>query len=135
MRPADRDTRLLNHRPPRLYMAGARQSIAKPLSKVDSRQHISLPEKLSENIPGRLMIMEPSGGCRLCGGPLPARKPGPGRPRVKCDRCQQLRRPAIVPDWNSALVQTVKAKFPDDRDPFTLLLWQLAALLSGAQAA
>ena len=79
--------------------------------------------------------MEPSGGCRLCSGPLPARKPGPGRPRVKCDRCQQLRRPPIVPDWNSPLVQTVKAEFPDDRDPFTLLLWQLAALLSGAQAA
>jgi len=32
-------------------------------------------------------------------------------------------------------VLTVKAEFPDDRDPFTLLLWQLAALLSGAQAA
>jgi hypothetical protein len=32
-------------------------------------------------------------------------------------------------------VQTVKAEFPDDHDPFTLLLWQLAALLSGAQAA
>jgi hypothetical protein len=32
-------------------------------------------------------------------------------------------------------VQTVKAEFPDDRDPFTLLLWQLAGLLGGATAA
>jgi hypothetical protein len=80
-------------------------------------------------------MAESQGHCRLCGGPLPARKPGPGRPRTKCDRCQHLRRPPIVPDWNSPLVQTVKAEFPDDRDPFTLLLWQLSALLSGATAA
>ena len=40
-----------------------------------------------------------------------------------------------MPDWNSPLVQTVKAEFPDDRDPFTLLLWQLAGLLGGAQSA
>jgi hypothetical protein len=40
-----------------------------------------------------------------------------------------------VPQWDSDLVRTVKSQFPDDRDVLTLLLWQLAALLSGAQAA
>jgi hypothetical protein len=74
-------------------------------------------------------------GCRLCGGPLLARKPGPGRPRTKCDRCQHLRRPQIVPQWGSELVQAVRAEFDDDRDPLTLISWQLAALLAGAQSA
>jgi hypothetical protein len=74
-------------------------------------------------------------GCRLCGRPLPARKPGPGRPRTKCDRCQHLRRPPIVPDWASELVRTVKAEFGDDQDPLVLVSWQLAALLAGATAA
>jgi hypothetical protein len=40
-----------------------------------------------------------------------------------------------VPDWDSGLVLAVKAEFPADGDPLTLLLWNLAALLSGAQAA
>jgi hypothetical protein len=74
-------------------------------------------------------------GCRLCGGPLPARKPGPGRPRTKCDRCQHVRRPPIVPDWDSELVQAVKAEFHDDQDPLTLVSWKLAALVAGAHAA
>jgi hypothetical protein len=73
--------------------------------------------------------------CRLCGGPLPARKPGPGRPRTKCDRCQHLRRPPIVPDWDSELVQAVRAEFTDNRNPLVLVSWKLAALAAGAQAA
>jgi hypothetical protein len=35
--------------------------------------------------------MSDSGLCRLCGGPLPPRKPGAGRPRAKCDACRDLR--------------------------------------------
>jgi hypothetical protein len=79
------------------------------------------------------MIMKSA--CRLCGGPLPAHKPGPGRPRTKCDRCQHLRRPPIVPDWDSELVRAVKAEITDDHDPLVLVCWKVAALMAGAQAA
>jgi hypothetical protein len=40
-----------------------------------------------------------------------------------------------VPDWDSELVQAVKAEFGDDQDPLTLVSWKLAALLAGAQLA
>jgi hypothetical protein len=39
-----------------------------------------------------------------------------------------------VPQWDSELVQAVKIEFPDDHDISTLILWQLAASLSGAEA-
>jgi hypothetical protein len=40
-----------------------------------------------------------------------------------------------VPDWDSELVQAVKAEFHDDQDPLTLVSWKLAALVAGAHAA
>jgi hypothetical protein len=40
-----------------------------------------------------------------------------------------------VPDWDSGLVQIVKADFPADGDPLTLLLWQIAALTAGVTTA
>jgi hypothetical protein len=76
------------------------------------------------------------GCCRLCGGPLPPRKPGAGRPRSKCDACRDLRRPPVVPNWDSDLVRAVQRDYPDgDSDPFTYMAWMLAAELSGASHA
>jgi hypothetical protein len=63
--------------------------------------------------------MAGSGCCRLCGGPLPPRKPGAGRPRSKCDACQDLRRPPAVPNWDSELVRAVQRDYPGgESDPF-----------------
>ena len=76
--------------------------------------------------------MAGSGCCRLCGGPLPPRKPGAGRPRSKCDACQDLRRPPVQPNWDSDLVRAVQRKYPDDSDPFVYLVWLAAAYLAGA---
>jgi hypothetical protein len=74
-----------------------------------------------------------SGCCRLCGGPLPPRKPGAGRPRSKCDACQDLRRPPVVPNWDSELVRAVQRDYPGgESDPFVCIVWMLAAGLSGA---
>jgi hypothetical protein len=73
-----------------------------------------------------------SGCCRLCGGPLPPRRPGAGRPRSKCDACQDLRRPPVVPNWGSELVRAVQREYPDGSDPFVYIVWMLAADLSGA---
>jgi hypothetical protein len=76
------------------------------------------------------------GCCRLCGGPLPPRKPGAGRPRSKCDACRDLRRPPVAPNWDSDLVRAVQRDYPDgDSDPFTYMAWMLAAELSGASHA
>jgi hypothetical protein len=55
--------------------------------------------------------MVDSGACRLCGGPLPPRRSGPGRPRTKCDACRDLRRPA----------------------DFVYIAWRAAAYLAGAR--
>jgi hypothetical protein len=69
----------------------------------------------------------------LCGGPLPPRKPGAGRPRSKCDACKDLRRPPVQPNWDSDLVRAVQRDYPDgDSDPFVYMAWMLAADLSGA---
>jgi hypothetical protein len=76
--------------------------------------------------------MTGSGCCRLCGGPLPPRKPGAGRPRSKCDACQDLRRPPVEPNWDSDLVRAVQREYPDDSDPFVYLAWLAAAYLAGA---
>ena len=74
--------------------------------------------------------------CRLCGGPLPPRKPGAGRPRSKCDACKDLRRPPVQPNWDSDLVRAVQRDYPGgDSDPFVYMAWMLAADLSGAQHA
>src|SRR5215216_6171626 len=71
--------------------------------------------------------------CRLCGGPLPPRKPGGGRPPTKCNACQDLRRPLVVPDWDSDLVRAMKRDYPGgESDPFVYIAWMLAADLSGA---
>jgi hypothetical protein len=71
-------------------------------------------------------------GCHLCGGPLPPRKPGAGRPRSKCDACRDLRRPPVVPNWDLDLVRAVQRDHSDDSDPFVYMAWMLAAELSGA---
>jgi hypothetical protein len=71
-------------------------------------------------------------GCRLCGGPLPPRKPGAGRPRAKCDACRDLRRLPVQPNWDSDLVRAVQRDYPDDSDPFVYLAWLAAAYLAGA---
>ena len=76
--------------------------------------------------------MTGSGRCRLCGGPLPPRKPGAGRPRSNCDACQDLRRPPVQPNWDSELVRAVQRDYPDDSDPFVYLAWLAAAYLAGA---
>jgi hypothetical protein len=76
--------------------------------------------------------MTGSGCCRLCGGPWPPRRPGAGRPRSKCDACRDLRRPPVVPNWDSDLVRAVQREYPDDSDPFVYLAWMLAADLLGA---
>jgi hypothetical protein len=76
--------------------------------------------------------MTGSGCCRLCGGPLPPRKPGAGRPRSKCDACQDLRRPPVQPNWDSDLVRAVQRDYPDDSDPFVYMAWLAAAYLAGA---
>jgi hypothetical protein len=73
--------------------------------------------------------------CRLCGGPLPPRKPGAGRPRSKCDACKDLRRPPVQPNWDSDLVRAVQRDYPDDSDPFVYLAWLAAAYLAGAKHA
>ena len=67
----------------------------------------------------------------MCGGPLPPRKPGAGRPRSKCDACRDLRRPPVVPNWDSDLVRAVQREYPDDSDPFVYLAWLAAAYLAG----
>jgi hypothetical protein len=76
--------------------------------------------------------MTGSGCCRLCGGPLPPRKPAAGRPRSKCDACQDLRRPSVQPNWDSDLVRAVQRDYPDDSDPFVYLAWLAAAYLAAA---
>jgi hypothetical protein len=77
--------------------------------------------------------MADSGCCRLCGGPLPPRKPGAGRPRSKCDACQDLRRQPVQPNWDSDLVRAVQRDYPEgDSDPFVYMAWMLAAYLAGA---
>ena len=75
--------------------------------------------------------MTGSGYCRLCGGPLPPRKPGAGRPRSKCDACRDLRRPQVEPNWDSDLVRAVQRDYPDDSDPFVYMAWLAAAYLAG----
>jgi hypothetical protein len=79
--------------------------------------------------------MADSGCCRLCGGPLPPRKPGAGRPRSKCDACKDLRRPPVQPNWDSDLVRAVQRDYPDDSDLFVYLAWLAAAYLAGAKHA
>jgi hypothetical protein len=73
-----------------------------------------------------------AGQCHLCGGPLPPRKPGAGRPRSKCDACRDRRRPPVVPNWDSELVRAVQREYPNDSDPFVYVAWLAAAYLSGA---
>ena len=69
----------------------------------------------------------------MCGGPLPPRRPGAGRPRSKCDACRDLRRPPVVPNWDSDLVRAVQRDYLDDSDPFVYMAWLLAAHLAGAK--
>lgn len=79
-------------------------------------------------------MMADSGRCWLCGGPLPPRRSGPGRPRTKCDACRDLRRPPVEPNWDSELVRAVQRDYPGgESDPFVYRAWLSAAYLAGAR--